>query len=233
MPRFTLGRACLSLHVYVYFIVSYLIEDTNNRNHLILLCADIAVLTHLSYYHLSRRAAVLGSMVMATILASHLIALLPIVAANCECGYTSLVGNDTAPYLFTDVIESDFLHRHNITLDTDWKPQNFTVSAAAGRGPYGMNFTLADVNTNPISNTSTFTGPGIFGGDPGLTLSVGGGIPQNGMVPTAEIDSTRTDLLYGSYRASMKLTSIPGTCSAFFWVWTPSRLEQYLFVSPD
>ena len=147
-----------------------------------------------------------------------LVTLIGAVSASCECGYTALVGNDTISYLFTDLIETDFLHEHNVTLDTDWRRQNFTVSAAAARGPLGMNFTLAEVNTNPISNASIFTGPGIYGGDPGLTLSVSGGIPPDGFVPGAEIDSARTDLLYGSYRASMKLTSTPGTCSAFFWV---------------
>jgi len=40
------------------------------------------------------------------------------------------------------------------------------------------------------------------------------------MVPGAEIVSTRTDITYGSFRASIKVSDVPGTCQAFFWVST-------------
>jgi hypothetical protein len=40
----------------------------------------------------------------------------------------------------------------------------------------------------------------------------------DGMVPVAELDTRRLDLFYGTFRASMKVTSVPGTCAAFFWV---------------
>jgi hypothetical protein len=128
------------------------------------------------------------------------------------------INNATSPSLFTDLIETDFLHLPNVTLDTDWRPQEFNVTAAAGRGPFGMNFTTLNVASNPILNATNWTGPGEFGGDPGLELTVNGGIPANGYVQTAEIDSAREDLLWGTYRAAMRLTLVPGTCSAFFWV---------------
>jgi hypothetical protein len=60
--------------------------------------------------------------------------------ADCECGYTAAIGASdmqTSNFLFTDIIESDFLHIKNVSLDTDWKRQNFTVTPEAGRGPYG------------------------------------------------------------------------------------------------
>jgi hypothetical protein len=123
-----------------------------------------------------------------------------------------------APFLFTDVIESDFLHIKNLTLDTDWRRQNFSVTPEAGRGPYGMNFSIQNVVSNPILDANNWTGPGIFGGDPGVQLSVGPGIPSGGYIQVAEMDSSREDLLWGSYRAAIKLTLTPGTCSAFFWV---------------
>jgi hypothetical protein len=141
-----------------------------------------------------------------------------LVKANCQCGYQMTIDNASEPSLFTDLIETDFLHLPNISLDTDWRRQEFPVTAAAGRGPYGMNFTIQNVVSNPILNASNWSGPGEFGGDPGLQLSVGGGIPANGYIQVAEIDSTREDLLWGTYRAAMKLTLVPGTCSAFFWV---------------
>lgn len=43
-----------------------------------------------------------------------------------------------ATFLFTDIIESDFLHINNISLDTDWRRQSFTVTPEAARGPYGV-----------------------------------------------------------------------------------------------
>jgi hypothetical protein len=141
-----------------------------------------------------------------------------LVQADCLCGYQASINNSTTPTLFTDLIESDFLHLRNITLDTDWRPQEFSVTAASGRGPYGMNFTVSNVVSNPVLDANNWTGPGDFGGDPGLQFLVGGGIPANGYVQVAEMDTAREDMLYGTYRAAMKLTLTPGTCSAFYWV---------------
>lgn len=84
-----------------------------------------------------------------------------------------------------------------------------------------MNYTINNILSNPIPDLNNWTGPGVLGGDPGLQLTVDGGIPGDGYVKNAELDSSRTDLLWGSYRASMKLTLTPGTCAAFFWVRSP------------
>lgn len=136
--------------------------------------------------------------------------------ADCECGYMSSV--NSIPYIFTEIIESDFVHLANISLNTDWQRQFFNVTAKAARGPYGTSYELNNVVSNPVLNNYSYSGPGQLGGDAGLQLFVQGGIPSNGYVPDAEVNSVRTDLLWGSFRASMKLTNIPGTCSAFFWV---------------
>jgi hypothetical protein len=76
----------------------------------------------------------------------------PVVRADCECGYASTIGTLSNSFLFTDLIETDFLHLQNVSLDTDWKRQNFSVTPAAGRGPYGMNYTINNVVSNPILN---------------------------------------------------------------------------------
>lgn len=149
--------------------------------------------------------------------------LVGLALSDCQCGYQAMINISSSPTLsiptlFTDLIESDFMHLPNISLDTDWRRQEFPVTAAAGRGPYGMNFTIQNVVSNPTLDANNWTGPGEFGGDPGVQLSVGGGIPANGYVQVAEMDSAREDLLWGTYRAAMKLTLVPGTCSAFFWV---------------
>lgn len=139
------------------------------------------------------------------------------VRANCQCGYQAIINNASNPTTFTDLIESDFLHLRNISLDSDWRRQEYNVTAAVSRGSYGMNFTTQNIVSNPILNATNWTGPGEFGGDPGLQFFVSGGVPANGYVQTAELDSGRVDLLWGTYRAAMKLTLVPGTCSAFFW----------------
>jgi len=74
------------------------------------------------------------------------------------------------------------------------------------------------VVSNPILDLNNWTGSGELGGDPGIQLIVDAGIPSNGYVQVAEMDSSREDMLWGSYRAAMKLTLVPGTCAAFFWV---------------
>jgi hypothetical protein len=136
--------------------------------------------------------------------------------ADCECGYTFSI-NGTS-YVVTDLLESDFLHLANISLDTDWIRQGFNVTAAASRGPYGESLQITNVISSPLANNYSYSGPSELGGDPGLQLYVGGGIPSDGLVPVVEVDSTREDMLWGSYRATMKLTLVPGTCGAFFWV---------------
>ncbi|KAM3083755.1 hypothetical protein ACMFMF_001121 [Clarireedia jacksonii] len=152
-------------------------------------------------------------------------------AADCECGYSSIIDNSAEPYVFTDLIESDFLHLPNITKDTDWRRQSFNKTAAEGRGPYGMNFNIAQVTSNPILDENTWSGEGKNGGDPGVQLTVSGGKPANGYVQTAELDSTREDLLWGTYRTAMKLTLNPGTCSAFFWYFNDSQEIDMEFLS--
>lgn len=142
--------------------------------------------------------------------------LLKHVNADCECGYSQSI-NGTF-YVFTDLLESDFLHLANISLDTDWRRQGFNVTPAVARGPYGESLQVSQVVSNPLVNNFSYTGPSQLGGDAGLQLFVRGGIPSDGLIPVAEVNSVREDMLWGSYRAAMKLTIIPGTCGAFFWV---------------
>ena len=136
-----------------------------------------------------------------------------LVLADCECGYTV---NST---LYTDLIESDFLHINNITNDTDWQVQEYTVSADLARGPYGKQASTDNVVANPLKSQYDWSGDGVNGGDAGLQLIVRGGTPdKGGLVPMAELATTRDDMLYGSFRAGMKITNVNGTCGAFFWV---------------
>jgi hypothetical protein len=40
----------------------------------------------------------------------------------------------------------------------------------------------------------------------------------DGMVPVAELATRRLDLMWGTFRAGMKVSRVGGTCAAFFWV---------------
>ena len=136
-----------------------------------------------------------------------------LVRSDCECGYTV---NST---LYTDLIETDFLHLQNITTDTDWQGQDYTVSAELARGPYGKNASTSNIVGNPLKSQYDWAGDGVNGGDAGLQLIVRGGTPEKGgLIPMAELVTSRDDMLYGSFRAGIKITNVNGTCSAFFWV---------------
>ena len=136
----------------------------------------------------------------------------PSIRADCECGYTV---NST---VYTDLIETDFLHLKDIN-ESGWLPQEYSVSPEDARGPFGKQAQIQNVVTNPLKNKGEWSGDGINGGDAGVQLIVRGGEPpKGGSVPMAEMSTNRTDILYGSFRAGIKLTATNGTCGAFFWV---------------
>lgn len=81
-----------------------------------------------------------------------------------------------------------------------------------------MNYTIEGITSNFISDHSNWTGPGELGGDAGLRLTVKSDLNLDGYVDTAQLNSAREDMLWGSYRTSLKLSPAGGTCAAFFWV---------------
>lgn len=130
--------------------------------------------------------------------------------ADCECGYTV---NGT---LYTDLLETDFLHTENIN-ETEWMTQVYTVDSDIARGPFGKDAGPKQVVANPLESRYDWAGDGINGGDAGLQVIVSNP-GKGGMVPMGETATNRTDMLYGSFRAAIKLTGEKGTCGAFFWV---------------
>ena len=121
-------------------------------------------------------------------------------STDCECGYATVV--DGTRHVFTDLLETDFARLRDVAPDTDWAAQAFNLSAGRARGEFGEMFAADNV---------------VAGCGEGVRLAVGSRTVE-GMVPVAEMDSHRRDLLWGTFRASMKLTDVPGTCAAFFWV---------------
>jgi hypothetical protein len=67
------------------------------------------------------------------------------VKTACECGYSWTIptisgisgGSGTVTYTGYDVLETDWFHVQNFIDDTDWKSQNYNISASAARGPFG------------------------------------------------------------------------------------------------
>lgn len=147
--------------------------------------------------------------------------LLPsLISAGCECGY-ALPSNASTPQVFyTDLLETDFLHLKNISINTDWSSQNYTVTPAAARGPWGKNASLSNVVTNPLVSKYDWAGDGVLDRAAGLEMYVRGvdDGSAGGLVGMAELSSVREDMLYGSFRASVMFTGIGGTCGAWFWV---------------
>ncbi|OQO14490.1 hypothetical protein B0A48_01368 [Cryoendolithus antarcticus] len=138
--------------------------------------------------------------------------------AACECGFSLQTSNSTATF-FTHSIETDFLHISSVAYSgiegTPWQPQVWNQTAAQSRGAYGRSNLLENIVPNPLPG-GTWSGPGARGGDPGLQLVVRKDL-VDGMVTGAELATSRTDILYGTFRVGMKVTGINGTCSAFFW----------------
>jgi hypothetical protein len=135
--------------------------------------------------------------------------------ADCACGYTvTNADGNNEPWIFTEAIETDFTSMERISSSSGWQSQQFNVSAEAGRGNYGKAFSPANIMPASVAGP-----PGHIAreGDPGADLVVGSTI-IDGSVPVAEMDTVRQDIIWGSFRAGMKLTSVKGTCAAFFWV---------------
>ncbi len=81
-----------------------------------------------------------------------------------------------------------------------------------------MNFTILNSVSNAIADPKIWTAAPLLGGGPGLRLLVAPGVPPNSLVPVAEVDSSRVDLLYGSYRFGVKVPAIAGTCTSVYFV---------------
>jgi beta-glucanase (GH16 family) len=111
-----------------------------------------------------------------------------------------------------------------------WQPQVYDVNSKAARGPFGKNFALDNIVTNPLKSSSAWSGDAEHGGDAGLELWVRAN-HVDGLVSGSEIVSARTDALLGSFRVGMKLSNSSGTCGAFFFYHNNSQEIDMEFLS--
>ncbi|KAI1094700.1 glycoside hydrolase family 16 protein [Rostrohypoxylon terebratum] len=158
-----------------------------------------------------------------------------LVLADCECGYSITTDSDNKRYVFTDILESDFVHL-DITDDSEkygqygWARQDFNMTSEVARGPYGESYTPQNVVSNTIADGEVFEGSGSKGGDAGLNLVVRSEI-QDDMVTGADVSTTDTHYFHGTFRAGIKATDVPGTCSAFFWYMNDTQEIDIEFLS--
>lgn len=160
-----------------------------------------------------------------------LVMLTGLAQASCGCGFSvTNPANTTDTWMYTEMLETDFSTVQNMTENSDWVCQEYNVSAESGRGEYGKAFLAS--NAEPTINA------GVPGDDTAsgldrvvLGLRVNSSLDKDS-VPTAEVDSARLDLHWGSYRTGMKVASSNGTCSAFFWVSSDSLSRDTLMAGP-
>lgn len=153
----------------------------------------------------------------------------PLVAAGCECGFTiDNQDNDLDVWKFTEMLETNFSALQNLTTQSDWIRQEYNVSAEDGRGEYGKAFMPSNVGARVASREEASDSADLSA----LELKVGTSLSSDA-VPAAEIDSSRLDLHWGSYRTGMKVTSTNGTCAAFFWVRQLDYLPPLARLSKD
>ncbi|KAH4924054.1 hypothetical protein HBI79_162770 [Parastagonospora nodorum] len=172
------------------------------------------------------RSATLGALPWLFLAVSRL------TSAACECGYSLNKTSDADHAVFTELLENDFLHTSAPALqmkEYGWQPQVYEVNSKSARGPYGKNFQLNNIVTNPLKS-SGWSGDAEHGGDAGLELWVRAN-HIDGLVSGSEIVSARTDALLGSFRVGMKLSNSSGTCGAFFFYHNNSQEIDMEFLS--
>ncbi|KAK0648193.1 concanavalin A-like lectin/glucanase domain-containing protein [Cercophora newfieldiana] len=142
-------------------------------------------------------------------------------AADCDCGYTTDVGtgDNVRNALFTDAFETDFRHVADLKA-SEWRPQTYNKTAEITPTNHGRLYS----NASTLANT--------VGPDAGLQLVVGSQVVDN-LVRSGEVAAKRKDFFHGSYRASIKLSSEPGTCAAFYWYFNDTQEIDMEFLSKE
>lgn len=142
------------------------------------------------------------------------LAAVSLATQDCACGYAARI--DGEEHIFSEVVETDFTRLEDAARSKSWKRLEYTRTGRSARGPLGEKYMPENaftVTAGDADDSSTAIG---------LRLRVNGTV-DDGMVSSAEVDSVREDVMHGTFRASMKLPRVPGTCAAFFWVSPRSR----------
>lgn len=125
------------------------------------------------------------------------------VSASCECGYRTNTGE-----VWQSRILTNFTSAVNSSqgFDANWVVTNRVQGAVTNSTPYQINYTTGNV-IFPSSGSSS----------PRLTLIASGYAGEvDGAIRSAQIETLRDDILYGSFRAAYAVNGPSGACSGFF-----------------
>lgn len=86
--------------------------------------------------------------------------------------------------------------------------QQWSVEPQNSKGPYGRQTDRKNVVAQPGGRANASSGLELW------VRPVSAGARYVGV---GEVDSARTDMQYGTFRAAMRTTTVNGTCAAFFW----------------
>jgi hypothetical protein len=144
--------------------------------------------------------------------------------ANCECGYrVSYRGNSStqaSTLFFTDAVQVNFRTLSTLEDSQDWKIKTYRREYVPDSDRFGKLVEAKNIIPNPLQNTSAgWSSPSLQGANvaAGLQLIVRAALTPDNLVSTAQIESVRDDIRFGSFRAYMKSTPVNGTCAASFW----------------
>ncbi|KAG8766376.1 hypothetical protein FRC12_006922 [Ceratobasidium sp. 428] len=131
--------------------------------------------------------------------------------ATCACGY-----KDSTGAIWRESFVSDFTAGWQAELQknfhvSDWPEDHDGV-------PYGIQYTVANV----------------YGNNDGLGMKTSA-FPKGstGRVKTAEIESLRNDILYGTFRMRATVPEVPGVCFGFFTYRSETQEADIEFLSSD
>jgi hypothetical protein len=128
---------------------------------------------------------------------------------RCACGFSVNSTSDSQHQVFTDYLETDFTHN---AID-GWLSQEYNVTSDEARGPYGKQ-AMPDNVVASAQGLQLYVKPAVQA----EWLMGNGTLVKDRVIPMSEVDTERTDMLYGSFRIRAKMSGVNGTCGAFFWV---------------
>ncbi|KAF2996481.1 hypothetical protein E8E13_004986 [Curvularia kusanoi] len=151
---------------------------------------------------------------------------IPQISADCECGYrVGSSSSQSATLLFTDTILTDFRELSSLSETPDWKIKQLRLDYTPGTDRLGRVVEDRNVILNPVLDSSNLNSPSAQGPgvNAGLQLIVRSTLVEGELVSTGQIQSTREDIRFGSFRAYMKSSPVNGTCAASFWYYNDTQ----------
>lgn len=149
-------------------------------------------------------------------------------SADCECGYRVPYSGPSSksPLLFTEAVQINLRELNDLSESQDLKINYVELDYVPDSDRYGRRVEDKNIVLNPLADISAgWNSPSIQGPDvdAGLQLFVRSDLINETLVSTGQVQSTREDIQFGSFRAYIKSTDVSGTCAATFWYHNDSQ----------